>query len=180
MGWDQHYGDTKMSKTCNVNIRSLTAVVFPYGSTQFTPHHLLLCPQPKSAMKPHPNVMHKQYKAAGFLSALKVGMQFQAIEKLNKGRVYLTKQRSCRLHIFHRTVHNSLQPVHSFKSHHTEQQTLNWAEPCGATTFLLHMEDFQKTVASQGLLKALSITNKVFYLHSSSKEGRLPPVMPPK
>lgn len=34
--------------------------------------------------------MHKQYEATGFLSTLMVGMQFQAIKKPNKERMYLT------------------------------------------------------------------------------------------
>jgi len=41
-------------------------------------------------MKPHPNIKHKKHEATGFLSALLVGMQFQAVKKLNKEKVYLT------------------------------------------------------------------------------------------
>lgn len=73
-------------------------------------------------------------------------------------------------HVFNNTVT-------SFEPHHTEEQTFHWAEPCRAITFTLHVEDLQ-TVASQGLLEVLNITNEMFYLHSNSKEGQVPPVRP--
>ena len=176
MGWDSNYNDIKTSKTCKMNVRSLTPAVPPYRSIHLAPHHLLLCTYSKSAMKPHPNIMHK-YEATGFLSTLTVGMQFQAIKKLNKERVYFTN----RDHAVYTylTVQFTTAFNKSIVLSHTTQNSRQ-------LTKLSHVEPSHscstwrtcKTVASWGLLKALSITRKMFYLHSSSKGGRVPPVWP--
>lgn len=160
-----------MSKTCNTNVRCRTPAVSPYGSTHLTPHHFLLCTQLKSAMKPRPNITHKQYKATGSLSTLMVGMRFQAIKKLNKERVYLTNGDHAVYTYF--TVQFTTAFKKSVGLSHTVQNSRHLTE-------LHHVEPSRscstwrtcKTAASRGLLKTSQVRCSTFT--AAQKEvGRL-------
>lgn len=125
-------------------------------------------------MKPHANIMHKQDEVTGFLSTLTVGMQFQAIKKLNKERVYLTirDHTVCRYFTVQLTTAFSKSIVLSHTIQNSRHLTkLNHVESSHSCSTWRNC----KTVASQGLLKALSITSKMFHPHSSSEGGQVPP-----
>lgn len=115
-------------------------------------------------MKPHANIMHKQHEVTGFLSTSMAGLQFQDIKKLKKERVYLTS----RYHTVYRyfTVQLTTAFIKSIVLSHTTQNSRH-------LTKLSHVESSHshstwrkcETAALQRLLKALSITRKMFHPH---------------